>query len=262
METLLWIIAGTVAGGVLSLLLAAALALTVLMRWVDRMVSYAVGALLGVAFLDLLPEAISQARSLAVQSEAIAQPFDARALFMAMLAGVLVFFLLERAALWRHFHEHGAGARVKPSGLLIIVGDGVHNFVDGVTTAAAFLVDFRLGIGTTLAIIAHEIPQELGDFMILIDAGYGRGRALAYNLLSSLTSIAGGITGYFVLGQAQAALPYVLAIAAASFIYIAIADLIPDLHRINDLRGTSWQVALIAAGIATMAVPHLLHLEH
>lgn len=250
------------AGGALSLLLAAALSLTLLMPWVDRMVSYAVGVLLGVAFLDLLPRALMQARFLHLKSGVVSRAGDAEVLFAVMLAGMLGFFLLEKAALWRHVHDHGTHARVKPSGMLIIVGDGFHNFVDGVAIAAAFLVDIRLGIGTALAIIAHEIPQELGDFMILIDAGYGRGRALLYNLLSSLTSIVGGIAGYFILGHAQAALPYVLVISAASFIYIAIADLIPDLHRTNDRRGKVWQVALIAAGVATIAVPHLLHFPH
>ena len=232
------------------------------MPWVDRMVIYAVGALLGVAFLDLLPGALMQVRYLQLKSGTVLQGGDAKALFAVMLAGVLAFFLLEKAALWRHFHEHGTHSGVKPSGMLIIVGDGFHNFVDGVAIAAAFLVDVRLGIGTTLAIIAHEIPQELGDFMILIDAGYTRGRALLYNLLSSLTSIGGGIAGYFVLGHVQAALPYVLVISAASFIYIAIADLMPDLHRTNDSRGKAWQVALIAAGVATVTASHLLPLPH
>jgi zinc and cadmium transporter len=232
------------------------------MPWVERMVSYAVGALLGVAFLELLPGALMQVRLLQLRSGTAWPAGDARTLFAVMLAGILAFFLLEKAALWRHIHEHGAHSRVKPSGMLIIIGDGFHNLVDGVAIAAAFLVDVRLGIGTTLAIVAHEIPQELGDFMILIDAGYSRGRALTYNLLSSLTSIAGGIAGYFVLGQALAAVPYVLVVSAASFIYIAIADLMPDLHRTSDSRGKAWQVVLIAAGVATIAVPHLLRFPH
>jgi zinc and cadmium transporter len=260
--TLLWILGCTLAGGALSLLLAAALALSLLMRWVDRMVSYAVGALLGAAFLHLVPEALSRARFVKLQPEMFAHAVDASALFAAMLAGVLGFFLLERAALWRHAHAHGTRAPVKTSGALILVGDGIHNFVDGVAIAAAFLVDVRLGIGTTIAVSAHEIPQELSDFIILIDAGYSRSRALAYNLLSSLTSIAGGVVGYFVLGHALAALPFVLVISAACFVYIAIADLIPDLHRTQGARSASWQVALITTGIATTALPRFLHYSY
>jgi zinc and cadmium transporter len=261
-ETLLWIIGGTVAGGVLSLLLAAAIAFSALMPWVDRMVSYAVGALLGAAFLELLPEALYRAAFLRLQSGTPWKAGAAESLFAAMLAGVIAFFLLEKAALWRHFHQHGRHAHVKPSGLLIIVGDGFHNFVDGVAIAAAFLVDSRLGASTTLAIMAHEIPQELGDFMILIDAGYSRRRALAYNLLSSLTSIAGGIAGYLVLGHALTALPYVLVISAASFIYIAVADLMPDLRRGSGGRSAAWQVALIATGVGSIALPHFFGVAH
>lgn len=242
----------------MSVLAAALITFTLLAKWLPRLVSYAVGTLLGAAFLHLLPEALSRVRFLKLQLGAPSPAADAHALFVTMLVGVLGFFLLEKAALWRHFHTHGAHARVKPSGMMIVIGDGFHNFVDGVVIAAAFLVEFRLGMATTLAIIAHEVPQEVGDYMILIDAGYERWRALAYNLLSSLASIAGGIAGYFVLGHALAVLPFVLVISAASFIYIAIADLIPDLHRTNDVRGTLWQVALIATGIATTAVPQLL----
>ena len=260
--TLLWILGCTLASGALSLLLAAALALTVLMRWVDRLVSYAVGALLGAALLHLVPEALARARFGKLQPETFPYAVDPGALFATMLAGVLGFFLLERAALWRHAHAQGTRTHLKPSGTLILVGDGIHNFVDGVAIAAAFLVDMRLGIGTTIAVIAHEIPQELGDFIILIDAGYTRSRAIVFNLLSSLTSIAGGVAGYFVLAHALAALPFVLVISAASFIYIAIADLIPGLHRTQGVRSTVWQVALIAAGIATTALPHILRGSH
>jgi zinc and cadmium transporter len=255
---LLWIIGATLAGGALSVLAAAAIAVSALARWLPRLVSYAVGALLGAAFLHLVPEALARARFLKFQSGAAAHAADAGTLFATMLAGVLGFFLLERAALWRHFHAHGTPVRVKPSGMLIVVGDGFHNFVDGVIIAAAFLLDARLGVAATLAVIAHEVPQELGDYMILVDAGYTRRRALAYNLLASAASIAGGITGYFLLGSALALLPYVLMISAAAFVYVAIADLIPDLHRANDGSSTAWQVALIATGAATSTAPYYL----
>ena len=242
---LIWIIAAGIAGGALSLLVAAAFAYAVLSAWVPRMVSYAVGALLGAAFLRLLPEAFSATDNV-------------ENVFAATLAGVLGFFLLEKLALWRHAHEHAAAADVhdhsRRSGLLIVIGDAIHNSVDGVAIAAAFLTDARLGVITTLAVIAHEIPQEVGDFMILLHAGYTKRKALLFNLLASLTSVAGGIAGYFVLQQTQAAVPYVLAVSAASFIYIAVADLIPDMHRSVDARSTAWQVALIAVGIATIAL--------
>jgi len=242
----------------MSVLAAAAIAVSALARWLPRLVSYAVGALLGAAFLHLVPEALARARFLKLQPGAPALAADAGALFATMLAGVLGFFLLERAALWRHFHAHGTPARVKPSGMLILVGDGFHNFVDGVIIAAAFLLDARLGVAATLAVIAHEVPQELGDYMILIDAGYTRRAALAYNLLASSASVAGGVTGYFVLGSALAVLPFVLMISAAAFVYIAVADLMPDLHRTKDGGSTAWQVALIATGVATSAAPYLL----
>lgn len=254
-ETLIWIVAATLAGGVLSLAAAAALAFTVLSKWVPRMVSYAVGALLAAAFLHLLPEAFMQADSI-------------EGLFAATLAGVLAFFLLEKAALWRHRHDedggHGAHAHAgsRRAGLLIVVGDGFHNLVDGVLIAAAFLTDARLGVATAVAIIAHEIPQEIGDFMVLLHSGYSRRRALAMNFFSSLASVAGGIAGYFALASSQALLPYVLALAAASFIYIAVADLIPDLHRSTDTGSTAWQIAMITAGVATIAVPHFLWHPH
>jgi zinc and cadmium transporter len=230
-------------------LAAGALSFTVLSAWVPRLVSYAVGAMLAVAFLHLLPEAFSQAESV-------------EGLFAATLGGVLAFFLLEKAALWRHRHgdaEHGPAGHghhlgSRSAGILIVVGDGFHNFVDGVLIAAAFLADTRLGVTTTLAIIAHEIPQEIGDFMVLLNSGYSRRTALALNVLSSLTSVAGGVLGYYALDGMRAATPYVLVVAAASFIYIAVADLIPDLHRARGTRETLWQIALVAFGVVTMAL--------
>jgi len=245
---------------VLSLLLAAALSFTVPGPWVRWMVSYAVGVLLAAAFLHLLPEAFMQVESI-------------EGLFAVVLGGILAFFLLEKAALWRHHHHddssHGEGegsafyhrhahdsAPNRRVGPLIVIGDGFHNLVDGILIAAAFLTDVRLGITTTLAIIAHEIPQEVGDFMVLLHAGYSKARALVLNLLSGLMSVAGGLIGYFMLDDAREFTPYVLALAAASFIYIAVADLIPDMHRMSDVRSTLIQTALIAAGIATIALAY------
>ena len=245
--TLLWIIGAGLAGGAASVLLAAAVSYSLLTAWVPRMVSYSVGVLLGVAFLGLLPEAFEKSG-------------DADTLFAIVLAGLLVFFLLEKAALWRHGHVHGDHGTRQPSGMLILVGDAFHNFVDGVLIAAAFLTDLRLGVITTLAVMAHEIPQEVGDFMVLVKAGYGRGRALLLNLAVSLTSVAGGIVGYFMLEGAQALVQYALLLAASCFIYIAVADLIPDMHRQNSAGEIGWQLGLMTVGIATIwAVESLLH---
>jgi zinc and cadmium transporter len=182
--TLLWIIGAGFVAGALSMLLAALLAFTVLSAWIPRMVNYAAGVLLAVAFLDVLPEAFEQGG-------------NAEAIGAVTLAGVLGFFLLEKAALWRHQHEHGdarshehIGGR---TGMMILVGDGFHNFVDGAAIAAAFLTDVKLGVATALAMVAHEIPQELGDFMVLLNSGYARSKALLFNFLSSLASVVGGI---------------------------------------------------------------------
>ena len=249
---MLWIVCATLAGGVLSVAAAGLLSFTALSAMVPRMVSYAVGAMLGAAFLHLLPEAFMQADSI-------------EALFATTLAGLLGFFLLEKAALWRHRHQHGehelhgnghAETRRKPVATLIVVGDGFHNFVDGVLIASAFVTDPVLGVAAAVALIAHEVPQEVGDFMVLLDCGLSRSRAMMLNLASSGAGVIGGVAGYFAFENAQHLTPYVLALAASSFIYIAVADLIPGLHRAMDTRSTAWQIALIALGIVTVALPH------
>ncbi|MCW5574660.1 MAG: ZIP family metal transporter [Burkholderiales bacterium] len=235
----------------LSLLAAGLLSFALLSRWLAPMVSYAAGVLLAAAFLHLLPEAFSQADSI-------------EGLFAVTLAGLLGFFLLEKAALWRHGHDHGSsgGGHNSRTGMLIVIGDGFHNFVDGVLIAAAFMTDTALGVATTLAIIAHEIPQEVGDFMVLLHAGYSRRKALLLNFASSLMSLAGGVLGYFALDDAREAMPYVLVLAAASFIYIAVADLIPEMHRRSDARSSAVQVVFIGAGIGTILLSHTLLHSH
>lgn len=261
---LLWIVAFTALGGVISVL-GAAVFLLLPEGWIQRLlsplVSFAIGALLGAAFLALLPHAF--------------ESFGAEAAHripLVVLAGVLGFFLLEKLVLWRHCHSHecevhgtehdhpAAGhahdASSRAAGNLILIGDGIHNLVDGVLIAAAFMTDVHLGIVTSLAVIAHEIPQELGDFAILLHSGYSRARALLYNVLTSLTTVIGGVVAYFSLSFAQGAVPYVLAIAAASFIYIAVADLIPSLHKRPELLDTVQQVALILLGVGIIAVAH------
>ncbi len=261
MTPLAWIVVMSLAGGVLSVLVAAALSWAARPTWVPTLISYAIGALLGAAFLEVLPHAIEAAES----------PERAA---MNILAGILIFFVLEKLVLWRHCHDEGChghghdhhGHAHTPaqghdhgrSGLLILIGDTFHNFVDGVLIAAAFVESTPLGIVTAMAIIAHEIPQEAGDFLILMHSGYSRGRALAFNLLSSLATLVGGILAYFALSHMQSLVPVFLALAAASMIYVAVADLIPGLHKRTELRATAQQVLLIAAGIASIVLAHPL----
>ena len=243
-------------GGALSVAAAAAFALTARVQWVSLLISYAIGALLGASFLEVLPHAITASG-------------DAATTTATVLGGILAFFVMEKLVLWRHCHieaceghepvVHVHGHDVHDhgrSGLMILVGDTFHNFVDGVLIAAAFMEDVRLGIVTALAMIAHEIPQEVGDFVILLHSGYSRGRALAFNLLSSLATLVGALLAYVALGQVQSAVPVLLALAAASMIYVAVADLIPGLHKRTELRATLQQVLLIAAGIGTIVLTH------
>ena len=186
---------------------------------------------------------------------------------IALIAGIALFFVLEKFLLWRHCHdvhcdEHTVDpthhthehARRKASGSLVLIGDALHNVLDGVLIAAAFLTDIHLGIVTALAIMAHEIPQEVGNFAVLLHSGVSRGRALALNLLTSLTAVIGGIVGFFALGTALSVLPFALAVAAASLLYVAVADLIPGLHRRVDPRSSVMQVLLIGCGIAIIAL--------
>jgi len=243
MTALWWIIAASLAGGVLSVLCAALFALNARIQWINSLVSYAIGALLGAVFLDILPEAMEVGSSAAAVSGTV-------------LAGILLFFTLEKLLLWRHCHHddcevHEPDAHGR-SGTMIMVGDTFHNFVDGVIIAAAFLVDINLGIVTALAIIAHEIPQEVGDFLILLHSGYSKAQAFFINVLSSLAMLAGGVLAYFFLQFVQSVVPTLLALAASSMIYVAVADLIPGLHKRTQLRDTIQQVALIALGIGSI----------
>lgn len=240
------------AGGVLSVLAAAAFAYSLRKDWLPLLISYAIGALLGAAFLEVLPHAIESASS----------PEQGAA---NLLGGILLFFILEKLVLWRHCHQehceghehhHAHDADHGRSGTLIIVGDTFHNFVDGVLIAAAFLQSVELGIVTAMAIIAHEIPQEVGDFFILLHSGYSRRQALIFNLLSTLATVVGGVLAYFALQEMQGAIPILLALAAASMIYVAVADLIPGLHKRHELRVSIQQVLLILLGVATISLAH------
>ena len=275
LNTLTWIVLATLVSGVLSVL-AAGLFLALPGRQreaaLPHLVSFATGALLGAALLALIPHAVIGAGSDHVHQVGV-----------ALIAGIALFFVLEKFLLWRHCHDdhcdthtvgghlqqhdhgHDAGhahapgqhhddARRKASGTLVLVGDALHNVLDGVLIAAAFLTDVHLGLVTTVAIMAHEVPQEVGNFAVLLHSGVSRRRALALNLLTSLSAVVGGVVGFFALKTSLAVLPFALAVAAASLLYVAVADLIPGLHRRTDARSGVTQVLLIGIGIAIIAL--------
>ena len=258
MTTLTWILSATVAGGIFSVLGAWLIAARANAAQVPILISYAVGALLGAVFIELLPHAFNRSEN----------PHTTAA---TILGGLMLFFILEKLVLWRHCHVEECEAHdphqtpvtpaasvVAPhhdhgrSGMMILIGDTFHNFVDGVLIAAAFLADTQLGIVTAVAIIAHEVPQEVGDFLILLHSGYTKKQAFALNLLSSAAMVVGGVLAYFALQTMQQWVNALIGLATASMLYVAVADLIPGLHRRPEIRATVQQVALIALGIATI----------
>ena len=245
--TLLYIVLATLVGGLLSVLIAASLTLSLLGRIVRHLVSLSVGVLLGTALLHVLPEAFES-------------DVDPHRLFMTLLGGLLFFFLLEKAELYRHGHHHeGDGhehhhhfdaRQAGRGGWSVLVGDSIHNFCDGIIIAAAFLADVQLGMVTAAAVIAHEIPQEVGDYIVLLNAGFTRRKALLYNALSGLASVVGGVMGYFIVGPWEALFPFLLVAASSSFIYVAVADLLPQLQQRLNWRETATQIGWLAAGLA------------
>ena len=245
MSVLAWIIVSSLVGGLLSVAAAAVFALNARAAHVPMLISYAVGALLGAVFLNILPHAFTISGSPGRTAATI-------------LAGILLFFVLEKLVLWRHCHEEQCEAHEAPqhdhgrSGLMIMIGDTFHNFVDGILIAAAFLADVKLGLVTAIAIVAHEIPQEVGDFLVLLHSGYSKRAALVFNAASSLAMLAGGVMAYFALQSIQQSIPTLLALAAASMLYVAVADLIPGLHRRPEIQASLQQIALICAGVATI----------
>ena len=288
---LVWIIVSSFAGGILSVSLAAVFALNLRTAWIPMLVSYAIGAMLGAVFLEILPHAFQEAASV-------------ESISATLLLGLLLFFILEKLVIWRHCHgdhcevhaihtedncpqvSHGQVHQegeakfraVTPqvpsimhnhthvhsqhdsgrSGMMIMIGDTFHNFVDGVLIAAAFLVDVKLGMVTALAIISHEIPQEVGDFLILLHSGYSKKQAFVFNLVSSLATLIGGLIAYFALQFVLNWIPYILGLAAASMLYVAVADLIPSLHKRTELKATVSQVLLISLGVSTIWLAHIL----
>jgi len=247
MSTLAWIILAAAAGGVISVVVAALFLLAperARTAALPYFVSFATGTLLGAALLALLPSAIQMAGG---------ERFGR--IGFAMVIGILLFFLLEKWILWRHSHDHEGGdpahdhpSRNRAAANLILIGDGIHNALDGVAIAAAFMSGTEIGIVTSIAVIAHEIPHEVGDFAILLHGGLSRGRALAFNMLSGLTSVLGALLAYFALQNALHALPYAIALASASLLYVAMANLIPGLQRQLSFAAGLRQVLLMAAG--------------
>jgi zinc and cadmium transporter len=208
-------------------------------RLVPWLISYAVGTLVGVALLGLVPEALAE--------------LPARPAMLTMAAGILSFFLLEKAVLWRHCHDDEACHIHSTAASLVIVGDAFHTFTDGAVIAAAVLTSVPLGLTTALAVAAHEIPQEVGDVAILLRAGYSRWSAFSLNVLAGVGGILGAASMILAGHVVPQALPYVLAFAAGNFLYVAMADLIPGLHR-GESGGGLRQVLLIGAGIVTIAL--------
>jgi zinc and cadmium transporter len=245
--TLVWILLATFFGGVLSAALASLFLLLSEARrnWLlPHLISFATGAMLAAALIGLLPEAIASVGPARIQ-----------AIGAAVLAGIALFFVLEKLVLWRHCHTDDCEThsphesdRDRAAGWIVLFGDGVHN---------AFLTDIKLGVVTTIAITAHEIPQELGDLAVLLHARMTPVRALWFNAASSLTSIIGGLAGYFALRRTLDVLPYAISVAAASLIYVAVADLIPGLHRRVELSAGAAQVGLIACGVGVIACAEL-----
>lgn len=258
MDLLILIIIFTAVGGVLSVF-AAGLFLLLPEKQRNKIlphgISFAIGALLSVAFWGLIPHAFEEVN-----------PEQFQNLSGTILAGILGFFVLEKLLIWRHCHSgsceahtddnHGHHHGQKTAGTLIIVGDSIHNFVDGVLIAAAFLTDVKLGIVTSLAVAAHEIPQEVGDFAILLQSGYSKSKALFYNVLASFTTVIGGVLAYYSLEDLHDILPFFLALASSSFIYIAVADLIPSLHKKTDIKTSLHQIILILAGVIVICSLH------
>ena len=268
MPLLGWIVLFTAVGGIASAAFAGLFLLLpekTGLRMLPHFVSFATGALIGAALLGLLPEAMQTVG-----------PGGAHAIGAALVVGLGVFFIIEKLVLWRHAHshngpesEHGDAhdhnghdhdhshghdhGRDGAAGVLVLIGDSIHNALDGILIAAAFLTNVPLGLVTTLAVAAHEIPHRVGDFALLLHAGMSRPRAMFLNMATGLASVLGGIVAYFGLNKAQEALPYALALAAAGFLYIAVAGLIPGLHRRADPRTSLAQVLLMGLGVGVIA---------
>lgn len=257
MSILISILLATIAAGAISMAIAATLSFKFLTAIVNQMVSLSVGILLATAFLHSLPEAFETKGTNHTQ------------LFAFLLAGILFFFFLEKVALLRHNHHHeGDGhdhhhghdaENAGKSGWMILVGDGLHNFVDGILIAAAFIANPWVGVLTAIAIIAHEIPQQICNFMVLFNAGFSKMRALIYNSICGLLATVGGLVGYFYLEDSARLIPYLMVFASSSFIYIAVSDLMPQMHRRFQVAESLKQITLILLGVGLVLSLSLLH---
>jgi zinc and cadmium transporter len=215
-------------------------------KFLIYLVSFATGALLGDVFLHLIPELVEN------------NNFTLQTSFY-ILGGILIFFVVEKIVHWRHCHlPHNNGEHTHPFAVTNLIGDGVHNFIDGIIIGASYLVSIPVGIATTIAVIFHEIPQEIGDFGILLHAGFSKSKALLFNFLSAITAIAGGIIVILSAGIIPSITEYLIPIAIGGFIYIAGADLIPELHKNFETKKSILQIISIILGIATMALLLLL----
>ncbi len=283
LSVLTWIILSSFIGGALSVTGAGIVALRARTNAVPMLISYAIGAMLGAVFLEILPEAINASLK---NGSAVSHTTS------TVLFGILLFFTLEKLVIWRHCHgDHcevhaihteeecpdietkPAGTKYKVvaankpsigvvehshdhgrSGMMVMIGDTFHNFVDGILIASAFMVDVKVGIVTAAAIVAHEIPQEVGDFLILLHSGYSKKQAFIFNLVSSFATVVGGVIAYFALQHVQTWAPTILGFAAASMLYVSVADLIPNLHKRTEIRATISQLVLIACGVGSIAL--------
>lgn len=243
MDQLLYTIIALLAASVGSVSLSGSL-LLLNNKWLHKISSYllylAGGTLLGSAMLGLIPEA--------------AESMHLHEVLAWVLGGILLFFVLEKIILWRMCHDENCERQSHAAAPMIIIGDAVHNAIDGVVIAASFLTSTELGIFVTISVLLHEIPQELGDFGILLKSGYSRKKALLYNLLSGSSALVAGVAAYFLLETVQDYIPYALTIAAASFLYVSMADLIPEMHKETKPRESIIQLILIIAGVALIAM--------
>ena len=211
-------------------------------RIVKFLVAFSAGTLIGGAFLHLMPEA--------------AEELDTETLFGIFISAFAGFFLIEKLLFWRHCHKEDCP--VHSFGYMNLVGDGIHNFIDGLVIAGAFLIDWQLGLATTLAIAAHEIPQEIGDFGVLVHAGFKYKSALLVNYLVALTVVLGGLAGYLFFSFLAAFLPYILPVAAGGFVYIAASDLIPEIRGERDVKKSAANYLIFILGILLMLAVKLI----
>lgn len=239
--------------GAISIPIAALLSFSFLAKMIELMISLSVGMMLSTSLLHALPEAAEMLE-------------DADVLFATLLIGLLVFFLLEKLAIMRHSHHHEHGHdrhEAGASGWMILIGHGFHSFTDGILISAAFLTSPYLGLITCLAILAHEIPNQVGDFIVMLNAGFSRFRALTYSIFNTVSAAVAAVIGYHMLESSHALIPYVLTLASAGFIYIALSDLMPQMQRRTKIMETIPQIILVAVGIGIIfMLTHVLHHAH